>query len=65
MKQTPNVYTPMDISRMSAEMQKEISQNLWVPARPMGYPGSNLRRRLVVAWKVFTGQYDAVHWPGQ
>lgn len=33
----------------------------WVPARPLGY--YSLRHRLHAAWRVFTGQYDAVCWP--
>lgn len=44
------------------------SQNLicfdgktWVPARPLGM--ATLWSRFVLAWKVFTGELDAVKWP--
>ena len=35
----------------------------WVPARHLGYP--SLWRRFALAWLVFTGRADALHWPGQ
>lgn len=34
----------------------------WGPARPLGYDG--LLVRLRIAWRVFTGRYDAVSWSG-
>lgn len=33
----------------------------WVPARPEGF--DSLGNRLQCAWKVFTGQADAIIWP--
>ena len=30
--------------------------------RPSGFHGLCLRRRLKLAWGVFTGRYDAVRW---
>lgn len=35
----------------------------WTPARPIGRGG--FFRRCKIAWKVFTGKYDAVKWHGQ
>lgn len=35
----------------------------WVPSRPYGFYSLISRTRL--AWKVFTGEYDALEWPGQ
>ena len=32
------------------------------PARPMGWQGLDLSRRLKLAWDVFTGKYDALDW---
>lgn len=32
-------------------------------ARPIGAP--SLERRILLAWGVFTGRYDALIWPGQ
>ena len=34
----------------------------WFRARPAGYAGWLLGRRLRIAWRVFTGQYDALAW---
>lgn len=36
----------------------------WYSCRPLGYQGICLRRRLKLAWGVFTGKYDAVRWEG-
>lgn len=36
---------------------------VWVPARPLGYP--SFSRRLKAAWLVFTGKADALEWRGQ
>jgi hypothetical protein len=33
----------------------------WVPARPLG----GLQSRFKLAWMVFTGRADVLHWPGQ
>lgn len=35
----------------------------WVPARPLS--GGGLITRVRLAWKVFTGEYDALKWEGQ
>ena len=34
----------------------------WFRARPAGYHGICLRARLRIAWRVFTGEYDALSW---
>jgi hypothetical protein len=36
---------------------------VWQPARPFGF--YSLRERFRLAWMVFTGQADALRWPGQ
>lgn len=35
----------------------------YVPCRACGYP--SFRHRVKMAWLVFTGQADALIWPGQ
>ena len=35
----------------------------WVIARPVALP--SLRQRIVIAWRVFTGQWDALKWDGE
>jgi len=42
----------------SAEIDGE-----WVPARPVGY--WSFIHRIKCAWKVFSGQADALIWPGE
>jgi hypothetical protein len=37
---------------------------LWTQARPMSWPGLNLKRRLSAAWMVFTGRADVLVWLG-
>ena len=45
------------------EVSCQISTGDWVPARPLGY--DSISNRLRAAWLVFTGNADAVIWPGQ
>lgn len=42
--------------------QAEVSPGQWEPARPLGMFGLCLRHRIRLAWRVFTGEYDAVKW---
>jgi hypothetical protein len=37
---------------------------LWTQARPMSWPGLNLKRRLSAVWMVFTGRADVLVWLG-
>jgi len=39
----------------------------WTPARPEPRPGSwrYFFWRIQIAWRVFTGRYDALHWHDQ
>lgn len=60
---TPNVYLADSFNKM-LKNQKQIDGK-WVIARPLGLPGLYLRYRLQVAWRVFTGRYDAMEWEGQ
>lgn len=57
----PNVFTPEQLRHW--EMSVSADGQHYVPARPMGYPGLGLRRRLKLAWGVFTGRYDVLKWP--
>ena len=38
----------------------DVGKDEWTPARPIGLGG--LRRRLRMAWSVFTGKCDVVKW---
>lgn len=46
-----------------AAVQQPGVGEVWIPARPLGYPG--LKRRLKAAWLVLTGKADALEWRGQ
>jgi len=62
MKQTPKVYAPVVFTEWETDQQHPITGQ-WIPARP--YNPSGLRylvKRLRIAWKVFTGEYDALDW---
>ena len=64
---TPAVYTPEQIKSWDTsvgvpEEQDGVPGTLWLPARPLSLPGANLRRRLFLAWQVFTGRFDALDW---
>jgi len=41
----------------------EVGHGEWTPARPIGRGG--IRRRLKLAWLVFTGTCDVVKWKKQ
>lgn len=48
---------------VEGECQAGLPDGRWVPARPLGF--YSLGSRLKAAWLVFTGEADAVLWPGQ
>jgi len=35
---------------------------IWIPARPEPHNAFSWRWRFNMAWKVFTGEYDALRW---
>jgi hypothetical protein len=41
----------------------QLKTATWAIARPITMP--TLRQRITWAWRVFTGRYDALVWPGQ
>jgi hypothetical protein len=61
----PNLYTPEQLKRWNADV--EANNGDWVPNRPLGWQGLfsiyGLKRRIKLAWGVFTGRYDALKWP--
>lgn len=60
MKKAPNLYTIDDII-VHCGHHSTLIDDLWVPARPMGY--FSLKYRLKLAIGVFFGKYDALKWP--
>lgn len=59
---TPMVYSADQIRTWS--IQCKGRNGLWTQARPMGWPGIYLRKRLSAAWMVFTGRADVLVWLG-
>lgn len=56
----PNVFTADELKHWDAHVN--LGKGRWVAARPLGYSGYRLVTRFKIAWKVFTGQYDALRW---
>lgn len=44
-------------------VQAGLPDGRWVPARPYGF--QSWRYRIKATWLVWTGQADAIIWPGQ
>lgn len=60
----PTVYKLEQLKELDS-CKKEIKPGRWVTARPMGWQGLCLRRRLKLAWEVFMGRADVLRWEGQ
>ena len=61
MDKAPNITTLKNVLNSVEHTQTEIDGK-WMPARPIGFYG--IGYRLKAAWLVFTGQCDALKWPG-
>ena len=62
---TPTIYTPESLVHNTKYTQAGLPDGRWVAARPMGWQGICLHKRLHAAWMVFTGKWDALRWEGQ
>lgn len=58
----PQVYQAHTLVKNTNGVQCYHETHGWVPARPLGWQGLGLRRRLRATWLVFTGEADAVLW---
>ncbi len=56
----PDLYAVKQLKDWSTDT--EIHAGVWVPARPMGYPGIRLWYTFKLAFGVLIGKYDAVEW---
>ena len=63
MKHAPNILDVVDVIARAKTTQAGLPDGRWVPARSMGY--YSIGNRLRAAWLVFTGEADALTWPGQ
>lgn len=66
----PSIFTPEAVKDIATSMSRKITEEptgkeMWVPCRPMGNPSLGFFHRLIVTWRVFTGQYDVVKWKQQ
>lgn len=57
-----NLHTYEWVLKESFQNQASIGQK-WVPARPLGLQGRQLRWRLKCAYWAFIGKYDLLKWP--
>lgn len=57
---SPEVFTPYEMQHWP--VHEEFSPGWYRSARPLGWQGLNLKRRLYVAWQVFLGRWDALNW---
>ena len=60
---TPAIRDVVDIVRSAETTSCGLPDGRYVPARMLPY--YSLTQRWKAAWLVFTGQADAVTWPGQ
>ncbi|CAB4145775.1 hypothetical protein UFOVP1204_65 [uncultured Caudovirales phage] len=63
MKNDPSIIhmTPRWLKGLS-ECEASRDGNVYYPARPVGF--ASITHRIRAAWLVFTGQADALIWPG-
>jgi hypothetical protein len=59
---TPHLFQVSSLVEFATTVKQEHPEAGWIPTRPLGFQGLCLRRRLHIAWNVFTGRYDAVSW---
>lgn len=57
---TPRWYSADEIRTW--EVQATDNRGFYKCCRPMSYPGLNIRKRLKMAWWVFTGKGDVLMW---
>jgi hypothetical protein len=62
---TPTIYTPESLKRTTENVSCGLPDGRWVAARPAGWSGLCLRKRLRCAWMVFIGRADVLRWEGQ
>jgi len=63
---TPWLYKANEIKNWSSDRVARFNgKNIWIPARPYSLSGLNIVQRLMNAWGVFTGKYDAIDWQEQ
>lgn len=60
-KKAPSLWRLPELSESVKSVSCQLPSGKWVPARPIGLFG--IRHRFSLAWKVFTGQCDALLWP--
>lgn len=56
----PQVFSATEIATW--HVSEEYEPGKWRPARPCPWFGFRLKERLRIAWRVFTGEWDALRW---
>lgn len=57
----PTLYHVESLRKELQNWPQANFNEMWVCARPLN-PFFALRHRLTLAWRVFTGRYDALQW---
>lgn len=55
------VYKAKNLKNWDTDTQHNVTDE-WIPARPINYLIDRRIGRVVSAWKVLTGKYDALDW---
>lgn len=63
MRHAPSLYNAYTFPKWKTwgSTEADVPGYGYVPARPLG----GMHSRLKLAWMVFTGKADVLHWPGQ
>jgi hypothetical protein len=59
-KHYPNLLFAQDLIKTQNSGITAYINGEWQYARPISYP--TIIERIKIAWKVFTGEYDAIFW---
>lgn len=59
----PDVYSATEICIWPNSIKTDDGR--WIPARPEGHSMRPLSYRIKTAWRVFTGELDALEWTEQ
>ncbi len=55
-------FTADSLKKWMEEVGAQRSDGTYGPTRPMPYTGLFIKRRFLLAWRVFTGRADVVEW---
>ncbi len=60
MWRAPDTFSALELRNWSCD--EEYAPGKWRPSRCLPFSAFQLKRRIKIAWAVFTGKMDAVYW---